>query len=152
MNKRTLEDRIEELENLRAIKELVDNFSILADKKEGKAQTVMFTKNATVETYRDNKLVTSLKGNIEIGNVFDAYLHTFETVYHSNGQYVSNINGNKANGILYCTVTLISKENEKKFKTTFLVQYSDEYVKENNQWLIDKRTSNFIWTEKKEIN
>lgn len=152
MNKKTLEERVEELENLRAIKELVDNFSVLADKKDGKGQTVMFTENATVETYADNKLIANLKGNIEIGNVFDAYLKTFETVYHSNGQHVIKIEGNKAIGTLYCTVTLIGEENEDKFKTNILAQYNDEYIKENNQWLIAKRISTFVFREKVKID
>lgn len=146
-----IEERITILEDSKKLRELVDNFSILADKKEGKAQAAMFTENAIVNSYVDNKLFSSTKGNIEIGNVFDAYLHTFEIVYHSNGQFVSIINKNKATGTLYCTVTLIGKEDNKKFKTTFLIQYNDEYIKENNEWLIDKRTSNFVWIEKKEI-
>lgn len=152
MNKKTLEDRVEELENLRAIKELADNFSISADKKDGKGQIAMFTEDASVETYVEDKLVTSLKGNIEIGNVFDSFLKTFETVYHSNSQHVISIKDSAATGILYCTVTLISKEKEEKFKTNILVQYTDKYIKENNQWLIAKRTSHFVFQEKIKIN
>jgi hypothetical protein len=32
------------------------------------------------------------------------------------------------------------------------VIYHDEYVKENGSWLINKRQSNFTWTEKNELN
>jgi hypothetical protein len=49
MTQTNLEKRIEELENVRALRELVDNFSILADKKEVWKQTELFTKDATVE-------------------------------------------------------------------------------------------------------
>ncbi|MDQ0970208.1 hypothetical protein QFZ31_000086 [Neobacillus niacini] len=47
MTQTILEKRIEELENVRALRELVDNFSILADKKEVWKQTELFTKDAT---------------------------------------------------------------------------------------------------------
>ncbi|MGG4201813.1 hypothetical protein [Peribacillus frigoritolerans] len=62
MTQTNLEMRIEELENVRDLRELVDNFSILADKKEVWKQTELFTKDATVESYANGALVSSLKG------------------------------------------------------------------------------------------
>jgi hypothetical protein len=124
--------RIEELENVRALRELVDNFSILADKKEVWKQTELFTKDATVESYVNGALVSSLKGTKQIGEAFGAFLANFETVYHMNGQHVVEINEDKAEGTLYCRVDLISSEN--------------------GQWLIAKRTSNFVWNDRQELN
>jgi hypothetical protein len=147
-----LEKRIEELENVRAIRELVDNFSILADKKEVWKQTELFTKDATVDSYVNGKLTSSLKGTKEIGNAFEAFLVNFETVYHMNGQHVVSINGNKAEGTLYCQVDLISSVNGKKINNASGVSYKDEYIYENGQWLIAKRTSNFVWSDRKELN
>jgi hypothetical protein len=152
MTQVNLEKRIEELENVRALRELVDNFSILADVKEVWKQTELFTKDATVESYVNGKLTSSLKGTQEIGNAFEAFLANFETVYHSNGQHVVSINGNKAEGTLYCRVDLISSENGKKINNSSAVSYKDEYVYENGQWLIAKRTSNFVWNERRELN
>src|SRR5919205_401206 len=150
MTQTNLEKRIEELENVRALRELVDNFSILADLKEVWKQTELFTKDATVESYVNGQLTSSLKGTQEIGNAFEAFLANFETVYHSNGQHVVSINGNKAEGTLYCRVDLISSENGKKVNNASGVSYKDEYVYENGQWLIAKRTSNFVWNDRKE--
>lgn len=45
---------------------LVDNFSILADKKDVKTQVQLFTANATAETYRKDVLVTKLTGRKEM--------------------------------------------------------------------------------------
>lgn len=147
-----MEKRMNELENVRALRELVDNFSILADKKEVWKQTELFTKDATVDSYVNRELTSSLKGTQEIGKAFEAFLSNFETVYHINGQHVVSINGNKAEGTLYSRVDLISSENGKKINNTSGISYKDEYVFENGQWLIAKRTSKFVWQDRKELN
>lgn len=152
MNSKNLEDRIAEMENKTALRELVDKFSIMADKKLGKEQAFLFTENATVETYIDNQLVTKLAGRDQIGNTFDSFLKSLETVYHINGQHAVTINGNKATGVLYCSVALIGNQNGKKYKTLMLVQYDDEYAQENNLWLIAKRVSHFVYQERTEVN
>ena len=151
-NQKSLEERIYELENVRALRELVDNFSILADKKEVWKQTELFTKDATVDSYRNGEVVSSLKGTEQIGKAFESFLANFETVYHINGQHVVSINENKAEGTLYCRVDLISSENGKKINNASAVSYKDEYVYENGQWLIAKRTSNFVWNDRQELN
>jgi hypothetical protein len=151
-NQKSLEERINELENVRALRELVDNFSILADVKEVWKQTELFTKDAIVDSYVNGELTSSFKGTQEIGNAFEAFLANFETVYHSNGQHVVSIKGSKAEGTLYCRVDLISSENGKKINNSSAVSYKDEYVYENGQWLIAKRTSNFVWNDRKELN
>ncbi len=150
-NDKDLKKRIAETEDKMALKELVDTFSILADKKDVKAQTFLFTPDATVETFVGGVSVTKLKGRKEMEDTFGAFLKNFETVYHFNGQQTVKINGDKATGTSYCLVTLIGTENGKKMKTTIGVFYQDEYVRENNRWLIAKRTSVFDWREKQEF-
>jgi hypothetical protein len=152
MTQTNLEKRIEELENVRALRELVDNFSILADKKDVWKQTELFTKDATVESYVNGQLTSSLNGTKQIGEAFEAFLANFDTVYHINGQHVVEINGNKAEGTLYCRVDLIGSENEKKINNASAVSYKDEYIFENGQWLIAKRTSTFVWNDRQELN
>jgi len=39
-------------------------------------------------------------------------------------------------------------EMERKIKTTIGVIYQDEFVRENNHWLIAKRKANFNWQVK----
>lgn len=146
-----INQRIKEIENRIALKELVDNFSILADKKDISAQVLLFTEDASVETYISGQKVTSLTGRKQIGETFASFLNKFETVYHINGQQVVNINGENATGISYCFVTLIGDENEKKMKTTMGVHYQDEFVRVNNQWLIAKRKSTFDWQDRREL-
>jgi len=146
-----INQRITEIENRIALKELVDNFSILADKKDITAQMLLFTEDANVETYINGQKVTSLNGRKQIGETFASFLNNFETVYHINGQQVVNINGDNATGTSYCFVTLIGDENGKKMKNTMGVHYQDEFVRVNNQWLIAKRKSTFDWQDRQEL-
>jgi SnoaL-like domain len=150
-NDDNLKKRISEIEDRIALKELVDTFSVLADKKDVKAQTQLFTPNGMVETFVNGNQVAKLNGRKEMEDAFGAFLKNFETVYHFNGQQTVKINGNKATGILYCMVTLIGIENGKKMKTSIGVYYEDEYVRENNRWLIAKRTSIFDRQDKQEL-
>jgi negative regulator of replication initiation len=142
---------MKEIEDKLALKELVDTFSVLADKKETQKQTLLFTEDATVESFSDGQPTSSLKGRKQIGETFASFLNNFETVYHINGQQTVTINGDKATGVSYCLVTLIGDENGKKMKSTMGVIYNDEYVRQNGNWLIAKRRSNFAWREKQEL-
>ena len=85
-NDNDLQKRVRELEDRAALKELVDTFSILSDRKDVRAQVQLFTANATVETYRKDVLAAKLTGRKEMEDAFGAFLKNFETVYHFNGQ------------------------------------------------------------------
>lgn len=87
--------------------------------------------------------MTKLIGRKQIGEVFGTFLTRFETVYHINGQQTVVIDGDKASGTSYCLAILIGVENGKRIKTTIGVYDHDEYVRENNRWLIAKRRSTF---------
>lgn len=143
---------IQTVADKQALKELVDKFSILADRKDAQAQTELFTDDAVVDSYLDGKLISSLKGKEEIGTAFADFLACFDTVYHINGQQVVRINGDKATGIAYCQVVLIGTDNNgKRMMTMQGVSYDDEYVRSNGLWLIAKRTSHFVWSDNREM-
>lgn len=148
MTTKELQDRI-------AIRELIDNYCILADRKDVDKQLLLYTNAATQESHikgADNKEnVQVLKGRKQIGEAFSAFLKNFETVYHFSGQNVVTFNGDKATGIVYCMATLISDENGKKIKTTFAIHYDDEYVYENKHWLFAKRIAHFDWQDRQEL-
>ena len=145
------EDSLVKYKNQAELKELVDTFSILADKKDTDAQTFLFTEDAQVYNYDEGKLTTVLKGREEIGKAFRDYLALFETVYHINGQQTVNIDGDKADGISYCQVVLVRIENGEKIALIRGVYYNDEYTNINGKWLISKRTSNFVWSDSRII-
>jgi len=144
MEKTIMKDKME-------LKELVDIFSIYADKKDVETQVTLFTEDAEVKSYVDCQLVSDLKERKQIGDVFTQFLANFDTVYHINGQHFVNIHGDKATGTSYCLVTLIGEVDGKRVMTTQGVSYEDEYARVNNKWLIAKRASTFVYTDRKEM-
>ena len=151
MDNLALEQKILQLEDRTALKTLVDAFSNLADQKDVETQKLLFTENATVESFSDGKLVSSFKGRKQIGDAFSAYLANFETVYHINGQQTIELHGDRAIGVSYCLVVLIETDQGKKLKNTSGVIYNDEYVRRGSKWLIAKRTSRFTWRNREEM-
>lgn len=135
-----------------AIRELVDNFAILADKKDIQAQMLLFTEQAEVTSYNGGKAQPTLTGRQTIGKAFSDYLALFKTVYHLNGQQVTNIQGDKATSTLYGYVILINIENGDSVMHKRGVVYNDHYIKQNGHWLIDKRESHFVWAEKTKLD
>ncbi|MBL8080903.1 MAG: nuclear transport factor 2 family protein [Anaerolineales bacterium] len=151
-NDENLEKRICEIEDRLALKELVDTFSVLADKRDVTAQVQLFAPDALVETYRKDELVAKLSGRQELETTFGAFLQNFETVYHFNGQQTVVIKDDAASGTSYCLVTLIGIENGRRMKTTIGVYYQDEYIRMSNRWLIARRKSVFDWEDKQEFD
>jgi hypothetical protein len=143
---------ITELSDRVALKELIDMVSILGDKKDVHAQVQLFTENALSETFVEGSLFLQLQGRTAMEEAIGNFLKPFDTVYHFNGQQQVMINGDHATGTSYCLVTLIGFEKGKKVKTTIGVIYHDDFVRENNRWLIAKRIGNFEWQEKREIS
>jgi ketosteroid isomerase-like protein len=143
---------IKELEDRASLKELVDSVSFLADKRDVHTQVQLFSENAMSETFVGGTSILKLKGRKEMEEAFGDFLKNFETVYHLNGQQKVTINGDNATGMSYCLVTLIGTENGKKMKTTIGAIYQDDFVRENNRWLIAKRIGNFDWQEKHEVD
>ena len=144
MNIKELEDRV-------SLRELIDNVSILGDRKDFNAQVQLFAEDAVSETFAAGASILKLKGRKEMAEVFDKFLKDFETVYHFNGQQVLTIDGDEAFGTCYCQVTLIGQENGKRIKTTIGAIYKDNYLRIGNHWLIAKREGTFDWQDRSEV-
>ena len=138
---------IQEIADRMALKDLVDTFSNLADTKEIDKQVQLFTEEAEVTSYQGDKQTSHLKGRKELAERFKAFLDQFTTVYHINGQQTVKIDGDKATGIAYAQVVLVSEKNGKRTMLTQGVRYSDEYERQDGKWLISKRISHFEWSK-----
>ena len=86
------------IEDILALKKLVDTFSNLADVKDVKSQMDLFTDDAEVVWKTATQTFCS-KGKKEIEKAFADYLALFDIVYHLNGQQTVEINGDEAKGI-----------------------------------------------------
>lgn len=138
---------IQEIADRMALKDLVDTFSNLADTKEIDEQVQLFTEDAEVISYQGDRQTSHLSGRKELAERFKTFLDQFTTVYHINGQQTVKIDGNKATGIAYAQVVLVSEKNGKKTMRTQGVRYNDEYERKNGKWLISRRISHFEWSK-----
>jgi len=143
-----LAQQLEEIEHRMALKQLVDTFSILADRKETQQQTLLFTDDGMSETYVNGQLVSSLRGRQQLAEAFGGFLSKFDAVYHLNGQQTVTLTGDTATGTSYCQVTLIGPEDGRQLKTTIGAYYEDEFVRQSGQWLIAWRKATFAWQDK----
>ena len=121
------------------LRTLFDDFAVLADKKQVKAQMKLFTPNAVVESYREGKRNSVYNGHDEIEKAFADFLSQFDSVEHKNGEHRVEVNGSNAKGYGSCKVTLANKET----RLEWTVNYIDTYIFEDNKWLIQKRESYF---------
>ena len=129
-----------------AIKKVLDDFSILADRFDVETQMTLFTEDAVVESIQNGNPGSTFEGKEAIGSAFSNFLHTFSAVYHLNGQQMVTIHGSKAHATSYCQVLLVQTEGVAQ-KIRFYIRYEDDFVKEGGRWLIQHRTSHFIHTE-----
>lgn len=134
-----------------ALKELVDTFSNLADKKNVASQMPLFTEDAIVNTYIGGELVFAMQGRAEIEKVFSEYLTPFHSVYHLNGQHTVTLQDEQnATATNYCQVALVRKNDEgKDVMLSHYVRYNDTYTKHNGKWQIAKRIANFMISEER---
>lgn len=140
--------RIQIVEDKMAIKNVVDMFSNLADTKEIDKQVLLFTEDGVVQSYSDGKLTSDLKGRKQLFDAFSGFLSNFKIVYHQNGQQtIDELTENTAKTTSYWRVILVGDQDGKSVKTTMYTIYKDEFVKQNGNWLIKKRVSNFVHRE-----
>ena len=147
MQNKTLEQRVQMLEDVAAIKAVVDAFSNLADQKNIATQMFLFTEDAVVETYFEGELFAAMQGRAQIEETFTNFIAQFDSMYHMSGQHTSQIHGDHATAEHYCLVVLTHMVDGKKQRNTNGVIYKDEYVRQKGQWLIAKRTANFTWRD-----
>ena len=147
MANQTLEERIQLLEDHAALKRIVDTFSNLADDRRVHEQTFLFTEDGVVETWFGETALPRLRGRKAIEDSWTPFLATFDTVYHVNGQFTAEIDGDTATATHYCTVELIGGPEGAKTRNSNGVIYSDSYLRVNGEWLIAKRVARFTWRD-----
>lgn len=147
----TLETQLQEMEDEREIRNLVDQFSNLADEKKPAEQMELFTPDAEVIINMGENSNTMDYAQTE--EAFARVLTNTDRLYHMNGQVSIEVNGDTATGVVYCRVVLID-ENEDGIlmETDEGVIYHDEYVKQDGKWLIARRSSDFIYQDIKPLS
>lgn len=147
MTDQSLEARVRLLEDHAALKRIADTFSNLADDKKVHEQTFLFTEDGIVETWFGTTPLPVLHGRQAIEDSWTPFLATFDAVYHMNGQFTAEIDGDRATAVHYCTVELIGGPEGEKVRNSNGVIYNDSYVRRDGAWLIAKRVARFTWRD-----
>src|ERR1700754_4841831 len=99
-----IEQRLQELEDRIAIRELIDQYTYCADTRDAEGQMAIFTGDTNFEVYMDEKIPTPTQvvtGRQNLRPVFDD-LNQYLSTMHFNGQSTVKLEGGKATGITYC--------------------------------------------------
>ena len=62
------------------------------------------------------------------------------------------LHGDEAEGIAYCTATLVNAVDGKDIVTSNYVRYSDLYVRADGRWYIKRRRTTFLISDRHELN
>lgn len=142
-----LENRLKLLEDKFAIQELTNSYLAAADRKDHVAMSAHFTPKGSLTSIMPDVTIT-LENTQGIADGFAKILAPIEAAYHMAGQIQIVLNGTEATGTSYSFVTLIGNESDQKYVRKIWAVYNDEYVKENDKWLINKRLATVSWEEK----
>jgi SnoaL-like domain len=125
-----------------AIRELIDNYGLYADRREAQMQAKLFAENGIMEIYRGepdtSKAVGILNGRKELEEAFKG-LKQYDKTFHFNGQNTIKFDGDSATGTAYCLAHQFFVENGKRMLLVMGIHYYDTYTYRNNQWLFAKR-------------
>lgn len=143
------EQRLQELEDRIAIRELIDQYAFCADTRDARGQMDIFTGDTIFEVYMDEKVETPtqvITGRENLFPVFDNLNQYFSTM-HFNGQSTVKINGDEAAGTTYCRAYHLKVEEGKQNLMIAGIRYYDKMVKQDGVWLFAERKLKVCWVE-----
>ena len=144
---------MQELTDRAELKDLVDTFSNLADVKDAAAQGDLFLPDGWLEFQMGfDGEIQKIEGREALVQAFAATIDPCKAVYHINGQQSVTIHGDEAEGIAYCTATLLNEVEGKDILTSNYVRYSDLYAKVDGKWYIKRRRTTFMISDRHELN
>jgi SnoaL-like domain len=145
----SIEERVQELEDRIAIRELVDQYTYCADTRDAEGQMAIFTEDTNFEVYMDEKIAEPTQvvtGRKNLRPVFDD-LNQYLSTMHFNGQCTVKLEGNKATGTTYCRAYHLKVEDGVQKLMIAGIRYYDKMVKQGGGWLFSERKLKVCWIE-----
>jgi hypothetical protein len=144
-----IEQKLEQLEDRIAIRELIDQYAFCADTRDAQGQMAIFTEDTNFEVYMDEKLPTPtqvVKGRKNLFPVFDNLNQYFSTM-HFNGQSTIKLNEHRATATTYCRAYHLKVEDGVQKFMIAGIRYYDIMVKQHGNWLFAERKLKVCWIE-----
>ena len=136
------EQQIQEAEDRRKIREVVDRYAYCADLRDAYGQMNLFTEDTRFEVYYDPKSeipTQTFHGRESLFPVFDN-LNTYKATMHFNGQHtLYTISADKATGKTYTIAHHLTIRDGKQHLMVAYLRYEDEFAKVEEKWYFSVR-------------
>ena len=145
----TTEQRLQQLEDRIAIRELIDAYTYCADTRNIQGHMALFTEDTNFEVYMDEKLpepTQVVTGRKNLLPVFDDLNQYFSTM-HFNGQSTIKVNGNRATATTYCRAYHLKVQEGMQKLMIAGIRYYDIMFKQDGVWLFAERKLKVCWIE-----
>ena len=144
------EQQLQQAEDIRAIRNLVDQYAYCADTRDAQGQMALFTEDTRFIVFMDAKApepTQVINKRADLFPVFDN-LNTYRATMHFNGQStVLQLNDDTATGITYCIAHHQTINDGVQKLMIANIKYHDSFVKQNGKWLFAERKLMVDWIE-----
>ena len=148
----TIEQRVQQLEDRIAVRELIDQYAFCADNRDARGQMAIFTGDTNFEVYMDEKLQAPsqvVRGRKNLFPVFDDLNQYFSTM-HFNGQSTINVAGDRAIATTYCRAYHLKVQDDLQKFMIAGIRYYDIMVKQDGGWFFAERKLKVCWIESRD--
>ncbi|MCC8410869.1 nuclear transport factor 2 family protein [Mucilaginibacter sp. UR6-1] len=143
---------LEILNTREELRNLIDAYASLGDKKKIAEQMSLFTTDITYKAYMNNFLAANVSGVQNLEKEFNGHASQVKTYFTMNGQHTVQLDGDTATGVSFSQIKMVREADGKDELTDYSVKYDDLYVRINGKWLIKERTGYFVIVENRSLN
>jgi hypothetical protein len=144
-----IEQKLQQLEDRIAIRELIDQYAFCADTRDAQGQMAIFAEDTNFEVYMDEKLpepTQVVKGRKNLFPVFDD-LNQYLSTMHFNGQSRIKVNENRATATTYCRAYHLKVPDGVQKLMIAGIRYFDILIKQDDKWLFAEQKLKVCWIE-----
>lgn len=134
------------------LRNLIDSYAVLGDEKKIAEQMKLFTSDTIYKAYMGDFLAADVSGRNILENEFNTHASLVKTYFTLNGQHLVTIEENNVSGISFSQIKMIREADGKLNITDYSVRYEDQYVLQNDKWLISERIAYFLIVEERKLN
>ena len=143
------EQKLQQLEDRIAIRELIDQYAYCADTRDAQGQMALFTADTNFEVFMDSRSAAPtqvINSRQDLFPVFDN-LNNYLATMHFNGQSTIKLDGDRASGITYCRAYHLNIQDGTQKLMIAGIRYYDIIVKQDGKWLFEERKLKVSWIE-----
>lgn len=133
------------------LRNLIDVYATLGDEKKISEQMQLFTPDASYKVYIGDFLAADVTGRGNLEKEFNGHASLVKKYFTLNGQHIVEIEGDTARGASFSQIKMVRETDGKENITDYSVKYEDQYVFQNDRWLIKERAAYFIIVETREF-